>query len=720
MEDYIIEHNGVISVLIALVASFLIPFIIKPIYKLLHSELYLNRKLWRQNEIKRLLIEDRRDDKSKDRLYIVKSKYFIPTRGQKNGETKDLLLIDHMLENYMKKGMREKYRLFVLGGSGMGKSIFTVALVSSYINKYNKKNKPLNLEKIQLFNKKYDESIRNIIKTTNPEETFLILDGLDENYEAMKNKETFLDELSDQVRDFKVVLVTCREQFYDNKDEEPSIIKTHFSSPIDVDWTRFYLSPFSDDEVKNYLENKYKLTPNYTKALNILKKSSNLMSRPLLLSYIDDLLNLYTYDSLSLFIIYKTVIDSWFAREYDVLKSKVLESGHSPEYVANILFSFSKDIAVCIYQEFINSGNLFISNEQYKKLSSNKKYKDVGFQFKERSLLDHDIYGNIKFSHKSFLEFFLAIDAAENPGKNYTEAGFDMTSVFLNDIYSQKKKAKDYPETKKYDLSCINFYRPVAYEFDLIQAREMLHQNPDLFVETSSYSDSIFKSLYFLCLDNTIKLFASWSFPQNKILLNRIYILVNLLIRTYGGFRISTRLRSEYLSALEKIIEMLEKAQEDKNQLRCTPKLLVILTPDILLNDSALEEILSNNRILINGCVSSDIFIIRSINKTLSMIPEYGFLEVLIADCEIDVFCKFIQTLSESLESTSFKKRFNSIIIYCKVGGSLISYCVNKETMALSTLNTIKNMIDAYKYRNYITDIDYKVHDENGTEQIQH
>ena len=108
----------------------------------------------------------------------------------------------------------------------------------------------------------------------------------------------------------------------------------------------------------------------YSLALSIVEKSKSLMSRPLVLFYIDDILALAEQETLSAFEIYKKIIDNWFNRECDILG---IYNREERTNTVNTLYELSKKISRCIYQEWKNTGSFSLSDEKYNKFIDDYK-----------------------------------------------------------------------------------------------------------------------------------------------------------------------------------------------------------------------------------------------------------------------------------------------------------------------------------------------------------
>src|SRR5690606_10186677 len=99
-------------------------------------------------------------------------------------------------------------------------------------------------------------------------------------------------------------------------------------------------SPFTDEQVIEYLNKRFSDVGKRTEALKLVGKMHSLKFRPLLLSYIDLLVNreLGNYDS---YTIYENLVDEWLNRELQkgTIKNK------------NAILNVCSDIAKYMYKE---------------------------------------------------------------------------------------------------------------------------------------------------------------------------------------------------------------------------------------------------------------------------------------------------------------------------------------------------------------------------------
>ena len=175
----------------------------------------------------------------------------------------------------------------------MGKSTFSADLFYQYINKYSQRSIPFSINILYLGDSDVLDKIVDLSKKEDACESILILDALDENVDATKDISSFMNKIDLITNIFKFVIITGRTQLFQDDVSEPTIGKIKQNSNLSkrLKYERIYVSPFSEYEIQTYLANKFTVgTENYRKAIQIVNKGNDLMSRPIILSFIEDLL----------------------------------------------------------------------------------------------------------------------------------------------------------------------------------------------------------------------------------------------------------------------------------------------------------------------------------------------------------------------------------------------------------------------------------------------
>ena len=376
---------------------------------------------------------------------------FIETRWQNNSPTReDEPLFNHMFESKSKliphfiktvlneNKVSDKFYL-VLADSGMGKTTFMINLYVRYNSVFNIHKK----YKIKLIPFGYQGNVIEKIKEINKEEipnTILLLDAFDEytkiqpptEPDGLTDDERFhqvLYEVIEIVQDFRKVVITCNKQYFPGEENQPYELKIPtFDNKGVHTLAKFYLSPFDDKEIWCYLNKKYGIVRVWNrkkkqKARRIVHNSPKLMVRPMLLSYIDFLVDgdqhyTNTYE------IYEALINKWIEREVD----KRERQHANQEKLKQNLHKYSQLVAVKIYEQRKETNSLQLCKADA--TGVNVELKD--YQMTGQSLLTRDADNNWKFAHKSILEFFLAKEAVENFAfaKKLDVTGMDMVKLF--------------------------------------------------------------------------------------------------------------------------------------------------------------------------------------------------------------------------------------------------------------------------------------------------
>jgi len=306
-------------------------------------------------------------------------------------------LVPFFIKKVFREKKEDKYYL-VLADSGMGKTTFMINLFLTYMRK---RFKSYHMALLPLGHPKTDERIDAIGNKTG---TILLLDAFDEDIAAGKDYKSRMDTIIDKTSDFQTVIITSRTQFFPSDPtipEETGLYKFGGAKGVQK-FYRLYVSPFNRKDINRYLRRKY---PVYLwfkrrKARAIVDKSPNLMVRPMLLAYIEDLLKRpepykHTYE------IYEEMVRRWIDREL------VKDKGE--------LRKFSEAIALDMYNNRQERGGLFIGGDKIGQFAQEHGIRLEEMEMRSRSLLNRNAEGKYKFAHKSILEYLLSLELLRNP-----------------------------------------------------------------------------------------------------------------------------------------------------------------------------------------------------------------------------------------------------------------------------------------------------------------
>jgi hypothetical protein len=321
---------------------------------------------------------------------------------------------------------------FILGESGLGKTTFLMNVFLKYYSGISR-GKKYHLRVIPIGNPYALEEIQNL--KPKAKDTILIIDGLDEfvfENSAVKDR----DDLFNLVWNFRKVVISCRTQFFDSQNDEPQFTVLPKTSETGfVKYRKYYVSPLTASEIKLYLLRLFGLfrIRKRIKGLRIVLSALNLMVRPFLLKNIGYIINENSQSETHRYSlgIYKLLIAKWIKRDVDRIYDRDVKKRHH-DHILDML----KELALVSYHKGINENNFYLTNEEITVLAD--RYEINLEYIKVRSLLNRDNLGNIKFAHKSILEYFIAEEALTN--EQLREAivnnpAFDVAKSFIHEYY---------------------------------------------------------------------------------------------------------------------------------------------------------------------------------------------------------------------------------------------------------------------------------------------
>lgn len=386
------------------------------------------------------------------------TKYFVQTRFQNVSasnydepiESHAYITTKRLLSFFIKvvfNRQKAKNKFFmILADSGMGKTTFMLNLYIRYKKKifreYDIKLFPLAHDKIDLLIENEDSEIKK--------KTILLLDAFDEDPRAISNSEERLNEIVQKSSDYKFIIITCRTQFFENDKSEPyqTKIKKFTDGGGFQTFGKLYVSPFTEKEINSYLNKRYPLFKttlneiypfhntnkqfnnlNKEKAKQIVNGCLDLMVRPMLLSYIDTLVEDKEQVIRDNYEIYDLLVSRWIERE-----SYQKQFPFREKFKLDLL-TFTKKVAIFLYELFKSEGRLYLTNDEIAIFEGTAYIELSSLEMKNKSLLTRNSRGDIKFSHKSIWEFFLVKEMFENEDFWITDfSGLD----FALELYSSK------------------------------------------------------------------------------------------------------------------------------------------------------------------------------------------------------------------------------------------------------------------------------------------
>jgi hypothetical protein len=303
--------------------------------------------------------------------------------------------------------------ILLLGESGMGKTSFLINLLLKY-----KAQKFRYFGLIRLFsapqkkiyflpfrNENLFEYIKSIKEKTN---SHLLLDALDEDVTSLDVKER-LQQIYQATYDFKTVVMTCRIQFFESYFEEPELsgIKKYGVNKGEHGVHRLYIKPFNKSDIEKYLRLKFRSNKTKQKISSLaVLRFRNILMRPLILSYIDEIVDEISEESNEIDV-YRLVISKWIKREAVLYSDPVL--------FEDKLLQFSKKVALFFFEKALELKSRIATVDEILILAKQFNVDLNRLELKSRSLLTRDINGHYSFSHKSFYEYFIALNILDDP-----------------------------------------------------------------------------------------------------------------------------------------------------------------------------------------------------------------------------------------------------------------------------------------------------------------
>lgn len=363
-------------------------------------------------------------------------KYFVPTRVQATSPSdqpdfKKLQPSEPYIDFFINKVFKdaddsERFHL-VLGGAGMGKTTFMINLAIRY--RFSLMWRPwriaYQIQYLPLWEEKVIEKIQEIKE---PPKTILLLDALDEDPLAHDQVDQRLKDLVKAAKDFHTVIVTSRTQFFDTQDQIPDSTEVYRLNRY-MEFDKMYVAPFSPKEIQKYLRKRFRFRLlRREKAWNLVNQFRDIMARPMILAYIDDLLKgkqeyQFKYQ------VYERIITEWIERESN---KPHVEPGEQVTCRDNLL-NFSKEIAFLIYERYQKSEGQYVEDEVFARLSEQNDLTLNAKEMKGKSLLTRNSANQWKFAHKSIMEYFLAELALEWRINSGLPDEFDVARTFYGE-----------------------------------------------------------------------------------------------------------------------------------------------------------------------------------------------------------------------------------------------------------------------------------------------
>ncbi len=368
------------------------------------------------------------------------TRLYIKTRLKANytmlSSRKESYNIKKFIKKYLIKG-DDQYHL-IFGESGTGKTAFLINLYFIYNCKLFKK---YDMYYVSLRSIEAIDQIKIFAERNDPKKAILLLDAFDESKEASEDSSHAIKELLKITKNYCKVVISCRTQFFNAVNEEPQIVKLSRAVLVEDEmFIKHYICPFTDYEVSLYLLKHYKFKFwKICRGKQVIKTSSNIMARPLLLSYIDDIVNehkeyKYAYQ------IYNTLIGKWIDREVHFIQKTSEKDIVISDYINNF-WAFIYDIVELMLQGAKNGNTYSVSSQDLNQLCS--KYTiDLDIDKRSRTLLNRVGDDIFQFSHQSIFEFLLAdgirSGAVRLDNESSGISALDQYKLFIQEMYENQ------------------------------------------------------------------------------------------------------------------------------------------------------------------------------------------------------------------------------------------------------------------------------------------
>lgn len=335
----------------------------------------------------------------------------------------------HKFINNLLKSSKQ-YHL-ILGDTGTGKSSFLLNNYFYFLLKIFKRG-----YSIYYFALRDPYVLNNILKIENKKTAILLLDAFDESMLATQDAQTMINKIEKTTKEFAKIVITSRAHFFNNETDEPSVVSN--LKAIDLEeskYQKYLILPFTNKDILIYLFKKYKLNLlKQYKAFIIIQKCTDLISRPLILSYIDFLLG-YSKNIKYSYEVYMLIIDRVINRDIQFI-IKATHSKIKKEKLYEEYYEFLNQVAIKMYNNILDFGEPIID---FDTLNSYNIDVFSDYKKKNRTLLERKNNNFFSFSHRSIFEYFIAINIVKIQNFRF-DKNLYQTYRFLAELYEAGDK----------------------------------------------------------------------------------------------------------------------------------------------------------------------------------------------------------------------------------------------------------------------------------------
>lgn len=334
-----------------------------------------------------------------------------------------------IIDRYLDSGSQYRH-LLLLGDSGMGKS----ALLLNYYA-HNQRRRSSRRHRIFIVPLGVPDALSAIERIPDKRDACLFLDAFDEDTKAVHDGNARLVQLMEASVEFKRVLITCRTQFFERDEEIPRQTGIAVVGPRGpgqpgmYEFWKLYLAPLNDEQIERFIRKRYPFRTHFLKtwgrrerARSLAAKIPLLTARPMLLSYIPEIAQDDARISFS-FQLYDLVVENWLERESHWWGGK------------EVLREMSERLAADLYVNRERRGFERINKSELADLTAGISESVIeSWKITTRSLLNRDAMGNLKFAHRSMMEYLFVRGFVEGKNRYNALAWTDNMLRMLNEM----------------------------------------------------------------------------------------------------------------------------------------------------------------------------------------------------------------------------------------------------------------------------------------------
>jgi len=325
------------------------------------------------------------------------------------------------VERFLEK--QSPYRhILLLADSGMGKTSFVINYYAHNLRK--RRRRRLAVVPLAIPN-----ALDEIAKIDGKKDTVIFLDAFDEDPKAIRDHRARLDELMTACSAFNRVLITCRTQFFASDEEIPKDTGVMIVAPRQLgesaryEFWKLYISPLTDEQITAFLRRRFPWIAwmKRREAFSLITKIPFLTVRPMLLAYLPDVMGAGLRIEYA-FQLYEILVEKWLKREKGWIEPTQLRE-------------FSERLAIDLYTNSERRGAERLPPDELSKLLPKSESVLDTLVIRRRSLLNRDASGNLKFAHRSIMEYlfvnrFVGLPMEQRPSVGWT----DLMKVFATEM----------------------------------------------------------------------------------------------------------------------------------------------------------------------------------------------------------------------------------------------------------------------------------------------